>query len=699
MFTDMVGYTALAQADERAALAALERHRRLVRPVLARFHGREVKTIGDGFLVEFDSALEAANCAVELQRTLHERREEGDGPPVEIRIGIHVGDVVEEQGDVLGDAVNIASRIEPFAPPGGVSLSQQAYDQVENKLGIPLRRLPNVRLKSVRSPVTVYVATLPWASAAEPTVWPSGSGRPLAVLPLANISPDPGDAYFADGLTEELISVLSQVRGLSVIARTSVETYRTAPKPIPQIGAELGVDTVLEGSVRKAGNRIRITLQLIDVPTQSHVWANRYDREIDDVFAVQTEIAERTAEALRLELAPEAGRKARRPTANPAAYDQYLRGLAHANVPNGAGFEPAIQCFEQATRLDPTFAEAYAAWANLYVASAGDFRAMREVIPRARELAARALELDPDSSEAHAALANALLQFDNDMPRAEAEFRRALELNPSNDTALRFYGMLLMAVERFEPAKEMWRRLAVLDPAGDHRLLYAWAEIEEGHIDRALAYYREEIARVGESVKARNLLGFAYVIAGRRAEARREADQPLTGASDVDRFDRGLLWALVGRRAEARAVLREAEAGRLHTYVSATDLSMIYSALGEKEEALRRLEEDFAAGNRLLWLVHRGPFYDPLRDEPRFLDLLQRSGVPSAPPARPMFVPTARAVRRPPARTGRPKPGRERVRRRATGPGATGRSVRRNGRRRARLRRVRPDNRASGGAG
>jgi len=634
MFTDMVGYSALAQSDEAGALAALDRHNRLLREIFPRYRGREIKTVGDAFLVEFESALDALQCALETQRSLHERNTGLPGPgQVRIRIGIHVGDVVESGGDVLGDAVNIASRIEPLAEPDGICLSQQVYDQVQNKVPVPFVRLPPVALKNIRLPTSVYRVVQPWEAAPMATAGPvASSGRQLAVLPLSNISPDPKDEYFADGLTEELISVLSQVRGLSVIARTSVAPYKTTPKSIAQVGAELGVDSVLEGSVRKAGNRIRITLQLVDATTQRHVWASSYNRELDDVFAVQSEIAERTAEALRLELSrAEPGPSKRRPTASPEAYDLYLRGLVAAHDPRAKGPEEAIRCFEGATRLDPAFAEAFAAWANLLVVAMGDHLPMREVAPRARTLAARALELDPESSNAHAALGNIALQIDHDWERSEAEFGTAIGLNPSNVTAHRFLGLLLMARARFEEAKEEFRRVIQLDPGGTGRASLAWAEFESG--DQEAGIRTAEAERDGDptSVSHHVYLGMLYLAAGRRGDALREADVPVSGASGVERFDLALLQALVGRPLAARSIIAAAGRGEEEGYVSATDLAMLHTALGEKERALDLLEQDARDGDRTLWLYYRGVFFDPLRDEPRFLALLREAGVPILP--------------------------------------------------------------------
>ena len=634
MFTDMVGYSALAQADEAHALALLESHNRILREVIVKFRGHEVKTVGDAFLVEFESALDSAHCALEIQQRLRERNEKApETEKIRIRIGLHVGDVVQSDGDLLGDAVNITSRIEPLAEPNGICLSQQVYDQIQNKIANLMVRLPPVALKNIRTPVTVYRLVPAGETPVAAGVVPKRNGeRTLAVLPLVNISPDPHDEYFADGLTEELIATLSQLPCLNVIARTSVAQYKSSPKPIAQVGQELGADSVLEGSVRKAGNRIRISLQLIDAVTQRHLWADTYNREVGDVFSVQTEIADRTAESLRPTLVDDAAMTTRRkPSVNPAAYDVYLRALVAANLEFGQGIEEAVRCFEQATTLDPTFAEPFAAWANFYVAIAGSYRPMREVMPRARELAARALELDPESSEAHGALGNIALQFDHDWERAEAEFGRAIALNPNNVAALGFFSLLLISLERFDEAKEVLRRAIRIDPRGNHQRSLSWAEIESGNFATAIRLGEEERDRNPTSVGVHVFLGIFYLTAGRRDDARREADFPVAGANEVERFDHALLNALVGRPEEARAILAEEQRGESKSYNSATDLAMLYSTLGDKDTALRLLEQDSREGDQVLWLFYRGTFFDPIRDDPRFIALLRQFRLPTNP--------------------------------------------------------------------
>src|ERR1700722_7388077 len=258
MFTDIVGYTHLSQADESLALELLREHQRLLRPTFTAHGGTEVKTIGDAFLVEFRSALEAVVCAVEMQKRMGERNAEaGPSRRIELRIGIHIGDVVHGPGDIYGDAVNVASRIEPLAEPGGICISQQVFDQIRNKTALEIDKVGDVRLKNIDLPQGVYKINIGGRRSADEK---AGPRERLGVLPFVNISPDPADEYFADGLTEELISKLSEIRGLKVIARTSVMSYKRTGKKVSEIAGELGVGSVIEGSVRKAGDRIRISV-------------------------------------------------------------------------------------------------------------------------------------------------------------------------------------------------------------------------------------------------------------------------------------------------------------------------------------------------------------------------------------------------------------------------------------------------------
>src|SRR3989454_4638590 len=465
MFTDMAGYTALGQKNESLSLALVEEQRKLLRPVFGRHNGREIKTMGDGFLVEFSNAMDAVRCAYDVQRASREFNisQQGD-QRITIRIGLHLGDVVESQGDISGDAVNIASRIQSLAENGGISLTRQVYDQVQNKFELPLESLGTKSLRNVRVPLEVYKMVLPWddtktMQSTEP------DRRRIAVLPFANMSPDPGDSYFADGITEEIISTLSGVSGLNVISRTSVMGYKGTTKRVKEIGGELEAGSVLEGSFRKAGNKIRVTAQLVDVRDDRHVWAHSYDRNLDDVFGVQTDIAKQVSDALRVKiLTPEINRIDRRPTESTKAYTLYLRGRYHLNRRKIEDIRKAAEYFAQAIKGDPKFALGHAGLADCHELLATnwgiDTKTNHE---RAKAEVTAALELDGDLAEARTTL-GLILQDDYDFKGAEEEFKKSIELKPSYATAHQWYFRLLQAESRWDQALEQIEKAVELDP-------------------------------------------------------------------------------------------------------------------------------------------------------------------------------------------------------------------------------------------
>ena len=632
VFTDIVGYTSLAQGDERGALALVAAQDRLVRPLLESHRGRKVKAIGDGLLLEFKNALDAVEFAVAFQRAAVDRTPDAGEPPLRVRIGIHLGDVERRGSDILGDAVNVASRIEPLAEPGGICLSAPVYELVHRQVAYPMEKLGLRTLKGVREPMEIY-RVAPAAPAGVPT--PSGPAPPrLAVLPLANISPDPSDEYFADGLTEELISVLSQIRGLRVIARTSVSQYKGTTKPIGQIGGELGVASVLEGSVRKAGDHLRISVQLIDVPTQEHRWAETYDRKLDNVFAIQAEVAERTAGALRVELLkPEREALEERPTTSADAHEFYLRGLQAVHrwsvFRDPEGESEVVRCFEAAIRADPEFAAAHAQLANALISAMGVTRGRAEVVPRARELVTRALELNPSSSDAHTARGNLAFQGELDWSTAESEFRRAVALNPSHSAAHFWYGFLLCVLQRWEEAKGELRASIELDPLWlPPRLNLIGAYTQTGEDDAAVALAEKVRESFGPNPTILGTLAFVYLYAGRLDDALR-AVEPL--AHDPDRTNRMIHSAgaaMAGRPEEARELLRDWERDPGTEYFPLLVVAQLYAVLGERERAIELVERDFESGERSLWSSYQSYLYDSIRDDPRFVARLRAMHLP-----------------------------------------------------------------------
>lgn len=632
MFTDMVGYTALGQKNETLSLALVEEQRKLIRPILGRHNGREVKTMGDAFLVEFPSALDAVRCAYDVQRATREFNISlPEERRVHLRVGVHLGDVVESQGDISGDAVNVASRIEALAEDGGVCLTRQVYDHVQGKFGLRLVSLGAKSLKNVSAPLEVYGMMMPWG---EEKVVPSTqlSKRRIAVLPFVNISPDPNDEFFADGLTEEMIARLSVLKGLEVIARTSVMNYKKKEKNAAQIGTELGAGTLLEGSVRKAGNRIRVTVQLIDSSTESHLWAENYDKKLEDIFAVQSAIAGNVAEALELRLlSEEKNAIERKGPAKPEAYVEYLRGLYFAHKLDEHGLRKAIEYFENAIKLENHYAAAMAELSRCYV-TLGNFgyASGDHVYPKARELASKALELDESIPEAHLSMGIVEFYLEWDWSKAEIEYKRALELNPSFVDAHNNYGIYLANLGRIAEAMAETKRILELDPLSLFgRLVVAEVYSVMGIYSEALPHLAKALEMNPDSAIAHNEMGLTLTYMGRLEEGIEELEKTLelSGGSPFFRGNLGYAYGRSGRREDAHKIIDEIKGVSEQMPVSAY-IAAAYAGLGEKDEALDWLEKAYQ-DNTIIYvpLFTVDHSFANLRQEPRFTVLVKKLGL------------------------------------------------------------------------
>src|SRR5256712_12039672 len=465
MFTDLVGYSSMTSLDEGQALKLLDDHKSLLRPIFQKYQGTVVKTMGDGFLVEFASAVEAVNCAVQAQDSMRQANERrGQNEKVLVRIGIHVGDVVHSGGDILGDAVNVAARLQPMASAGGICVTRQVVDQVQGRVRYKTAKQGVRELKTTRHPVELYTVEVPKGlkESKEPSLDPSR----IAILPFAILSADPNDRYFADGMTEELISTVSRIGELSVISRTSVMRYKDTVMPTGDIGRELSAGSLLEGSVRKAGNKVRITTQLIDAKNDKHVWSQSYDRDLTDIFAIQGDIAEQVAGALKVKLlSKEKEALEQEPTNSPESYSLYLKGRYLWNERTRESVKKAIRYFEEAVRQDANFALAYSGLADCYLVLVDQsLMDLKEGVPKVRSLLDKALEANSRLAEAHASLGN--LHVDEwDWSMAEAEFKRAIELNPNYATAHQWYSIMLASTDRQEEGIAEVRMALRLDPA------------------------------------------------------------------------------------------------------------------------------------------------------------------------------------------------------------------------------------------
>jgi adenylate cyclase len=627
MFADMAGYTAAMQRDEAGTLSLLKEQEELVRPILAVHKGREVKSTGDGFLAEFDSALRAVQCAIDIQQHLQERNERPDFAPIPLRIGVHLGDVEQRGTDIFGDAVNIAARVEPLAHSGGVCITGQVYDQVQNKLPNRFEKLGPQTLKNVRSPVEIYRVILPW-SIQQASAMSVGQNR-LAVLPFSSISPDTKDEYFAEGLTEELITVISQIGGLQVIARTSVMPYKASSKSVAQIGSELGVSSILEGSVRKAGNRLRITAQLINAGSEAHVWAKSYDRELDDVFVVQSDIAKQVAEALKVELRPSGPtRRNARTAVRTDSYLAYLKGRTLRMLYTDAGRAGAKEQFELAISLDPQNAAAYCGLADVTRVTGqspitGSPRS--EWDAATRRLVDKALELDPDLAEAHRSLALVLAE-DYDYAAAEREFERALSINPSDSATHQWFSGLLMDEGRSDDALTQLRLAEAVDPQGipilaDLTVLLTWL----GRRDEARVTLEKlrELSPTGELyLGARGW----YAAAGPDRAAAKEALVATLEPVPESTWKEGLRawgWSMLGEPEKARAFL-EVEMTRPEVPRLAWAWAVLYGQLGDLDAAFHWLNKAVDQHIVNIQMFRYWPYLKSVREDPRFAEVLRR---------------------------------------------------------------------------
>jgi adenylate cyclase len=435
---DVVGYSRMMATDEAGTLARLRAARRdVVDPLMAEFKGRVFKVMGDGLLAEFPSAVQALRCAIAIQQRLRE----GDG--LQVRIGLHQGDVVAEGGDLLGDGVNVAARLEALAEAGGICISARVREDAAGKMPLDVEDIGAPPLKNIAQPVHAFRVRL---DVQERPALALPDKPSIAVLPFANMSGDLEQEYFADGVVEEIITSLSRSGWLFVIARNSSFAYKGKSPDVRQVGRELGVRYVLEGSVRKAGSRVRITGQLIEAASGTHVWAERYDRDLADIFALQAEIAEAVATAIAPAVAGAERQRARRkPPGNLNAWDAYQRGLWHLCQTTAEDNQAAQEFFRQAIDLDPTFAGGYAGLSLALdrAAIVWHTRELAEAQQLAEEYARRAVPLDGNDAYAHVRLGGALV-MGGDYRGAQEEFRRALAISPNEADAYGSLGVALM---------------------------------------------------------------------------------------------------------------------------------------------------------------------------------------------------------------------------------------------------------------
>jgi adenylate cyclase len=531
---DVEGYSRLMGANEVGTLRGLTERRAILDRFIGDHRGRIANTAGDSVLAEFGSAVDAVQCAVDAQKALAEAN--SNLPPerrINFRIGVHVGDVMVRAGDLFGDGVNIAARLQTLAEPGGVCVSGTTYEQVRKVLPVAFADLGAQQVKNIEDPIRAYSVREPTKSARTATASTESSGSlplpdksSIAVLPFQNMSGDPEQEYFADGIVEDIITALSRFKSLFVIARNSSFTYKGKAVDIKQVGRELGVRYVLEGSVRRAGNRVRITGQLIEAASGAHIWAGRFDREMDDVFALQDELAQAVVSAVEpnLRLA-EFARKKAIPTENLDAYDLYLRALSELDPITKDGLERAEALLRRAVQLDPHYSDAWVALADaLGRQIVGLWKTEAELAAETKQAALMSVKLDPENGEALGVAAWALAVFGGPLDQAADFARRAVVVHPNSAVVRAHCGWALVMSGEFDEALanlEAGRRMDPLDPRFHiAQNGMAAAYFFKRNFEKALELARGVIARVPTHPVSLRFAAASLVHLGKLDEAR-----------------------------------------------------------------------------------------------------------------------------------------------------------------------------------
>jgi len=599
---DVVGYSRLMTIDETGTLAALTSLRKnLVNPKISEHNGRIVKLTGDGMLIEFPSVVSAVACAVDIQSAMRTRNATEPAARIEFRIGVNLGDIIVEDGDIFGDGVNVAARLEGIAPIGGIAVSQSVRDHVGKRLDLDFEDMGERRLKNIEAPIRVYSISVERPSG--DVAASVGQERPsIAVLPFVNMSGDPEQEYFSDGITEDIITDLSKVSGLFVVARNTAFTYKGKHVDVQEVAKRFGVNFILEGSVRKAGARVRVTGQLINGKDNGHVWADRYDRDLTDIFAIQDEITHAIVEQLKVKLLPQEKKSiGQTPTGNVEAYTYYLRGRQFLHRHSKSYYQLARRMFAKAVELDPAYARAYAGIADCDSFLFLHYNAPVE-IKGIFETSAKALALESGLAEAHASQALAL-SLEERYDEAMAEFEKAIALDPNSFEGHYFYARACFAQGKLERAAALFERAAEIKP-DDFQSLILLRQI-----------YRS----LGRDAEGEDAARKGIERAEQELNVHPENPRPAyLGASAL---------VTLGETDRAKEWLARALAIDPDDALTQYNAACIYARLGEAEAAFDLLEDFIPHANHenKAWIKHDSDF-DPLRNQPRYQKILELIG-------------------------------------------------------------------------
>jgi adenylate cyclase len=635
MFTDIVGYTALMGEDEERAFELLRKNRELQKPLVAQFNGKWIKEMGDGVLASFPAATDAVSCACSILTGSREVK------GLQLRIGIHLGEVVFENGDVYGDGVNIASRLQALAPINRIWISEAVHKNITNKKDISSHFIKTEILKNVKEPFSVYEVGGPVAQTTygcftnNKEASKTHPQKSIAVLPFVNMSNDPEQEYFSDGLAEEILNSLANIQSLKVAGRTSSFQYKGKNIDLREIGQKLNVGAVLEGSVRKQSNKLRITAQLINVEDGYHLWSERYDRELDDIFAIQDEITLAITEKLKITLLDDdRGKLAKNYTQNAEAYELYLKGRFCLNR-RGTSILTSMQLFQKAMELDPGFALPYVGFAdaNVLLANYG-MASPKTVLPRAKEAAEKALALNPALCEPYCSLAFYFTCLEWNWKAAKQNFLTSIELNPHYaDAHYKYAWNYLCWVEgRFDEARKHGEMAIKLDPLSSVCYgIYSLVLHTSGQYTEALAVNKMGLELDPYSFICHMNNGNIYMAMQQYEEAIASFKSAMAISNRHPFAVNGLIWTycILGKREEAQALMDELRQRSAKEYIASTFTGISAAYLGNIDEALQYLEKAYHDRDPIiLTLKYESWVPAILKENPRFKQLLTRIGFP-----------------------------------------------------------------------
>jgi adenylate cyclase len=663
MFADMVGYTAMMQEDEVRARILRTRQKHILDTLVPAHHGTILQYFGDGTLSIFNSSADAVRCGIAIQNELQK------DPKVQLRIGIHSGDIVHDSEGIYGDCVNIASRIESLSVPGAVLFSAKVNEEIKNQKDIKTKPIGKFQLKNVKQSVEVFAGANDGLVIPLPTeihgktddsfsfkkkkmrlIALSGIVTALiiaflflyskkntlidsiAVLPLDNLSGDSTQEYFVSGMHETLISELSKISSLKVISRTSTIQYKNKEIPLPKIAKELGVKALVEGSVMREGDKVRITVQLINGKTDKHIWSQSFDRELQGIFALYSEVANEIANKIKITLTPkDKARLVSAPLVNARAYEYYLVGRHSWNQRTIQSYKQAVENYKKALTFDSTYALAYAALADSYILL-GEQGGIPQVEARllAKESINDALRINEDLAEAHASNGFWKLDYEWNWTEALTEFKRAIELNPGFAIAYQLYGRALGFIGRYDEALVQLAKAKELDPL---------SPIIDGYTAQVHLYakhYKKSDEILQQALKHHpghplilHNIGELRIAEGRYEEAihplKKSADE---SASAHYKAILAVAYARSNRRQEATTILNELLNITDQQTLSGFNVAAIYVALGNKQQALDQLEKGFEQNDVWMKELKAWPWFDDLKNEPRYRTLMQKMNFP-----------------------------------------------------------------------